>query len=63
MTQKELLYLEDAIGHETNIVSIIEDIIERLEDEELVSFMEERLDDHTTMRDSLINILEENANE
>ena len=34
MTQKELLYLEDAIGHEKNIISIVEDTKERLEDEE-----------------------------
>ena len=36
MTQKELLYLEDAIGHEQNIISIIEEKIEKLVDEKLV---------------------------
>lgn len=63
MTQKELLYLEDAIGHEENIISIVQDIIDNLEDEDLVSFMEEKQEDHVSMREKLINLLEEKSNE
>ena len=63
MTQKELLYLDDAICHEQNIISIVEDIIDNLEDEDLVSFMEEELEDHNTMLEKLINLLKEKANE
>ena len=63
MTQKELLYVEDAIGHETNIISIATDISEKLEDEELVSFMEEQIENHISMKDKLMTLLEEKANE
>ena len=63
MTQKELSYVEDAIGHETNIISIATDISEKLEDEELVSFMEEQIENHISMKDKLMTLLEEKANE
>ncbi len=63
MTQKELLYVEDAIGHETNIISIIDDIINNLEDEDLVSFMDDELNKHTNMKDELTNLLEGMINE
>ena len=63
MTQKELCYVEDAIGHETNIISIATDISEKLEDEELVSFMEEQIENHTSMKERLMSLLEEKANE
>lgn len=63
MTQKELSYVEDAIGHETNIISIASDISEKLEDEELVSFMEEQIGNHTSMKEKLMSLLEEKANE
>ena len=39
MTQKELLYLEDAITHEENLSKICEDYISKLEDEELQTFL------------------------
>ena len=32
MTQKELLYVEDAIGHEKNIISICNETLNCLED-------------------------------
>ena len=32
MTQKELLYMEDAIGHETNLVDICQYSIDSLQD-------------------------------
>lgn len=63
MTQKELSYAEDAIGHETNIISIATDISEKLEDEELVSFVEEQIENHTSMKERLMSLLEEKANE
>lgn len=63
MTQKELLYLDDAICHEENIISIVQDIIDNLEDENLVSFMEEKQEDHISIREELINLLEEKSNE
>ena len=63
MTQKELLYVEDAIGHESNIIKICENTIDTLEDEELVSFMDKELKKHTSMHKKLISLLEEKSNE
>ncbi len=63
MTQKELLYLEDAIGHEKSIISIIEESIKNLENEDLVSFMENELNCHTEKKKHLLNMLEVKANE
>ena len=63
MTQKELSYIEDAIGHETNIITIIEDTVKNLQDENLVSFMEEQVQNHTSLKEKLMNLLEEKTNE
>ena len=63
MTQKELSYVEDAIGHESNIIKIISEGIKNLEDENLVTFMQVELNTHTSMKEKLINLLEEKANE
>ena len=63
MTQKELLYLEDAIGHEENIISIIRESIKNLEDEDLVSFFEEELDSHEKEKKNLLSMLEACSNE
>ena len=61
MTQKELLYLEDAIGHEQNIISIINESISNLSDEELVNFMDKELKKHESLLKKLMNKLEECA--
>ena len=63
MTQKELLYFEDAIGHETNIIKICEESIKKLENEELISFMKEELNRHNNIKEKLMNKLEGEANE
>lgn len=63
MTQKELLYVEDAIGHETNIIAIVTDTINNLQDEELKEFMKEELNEHIAFKVELINLLEDYANE
>ena len=39
MTQKELLYVEDAIGHEQNVSAIVSDAISKLEDKTLKTFL------------------------
>ncbi len=59
MTGKELAYVEDAIGHEGNIISICEDIKERLEDENLIAFMENKIETHVERKQNLLNLLEE----
>ncbi len=62
MTQKELLYLEDAIKHEKNIVDICNESMNMLEDEELVSFMEKELKKHEKMMKDLLDMLEVKCN-
>ena len=62
MTQKELLYFEDAIGHEDNIIKIINNTIQNLTDEKLISFMNNELNNHTNLKNNLMNMLGEKAN-
>jgi len=63
MTQKELSYLEDAVGHEKNIVSICQETIKFLQDENLISFLQQEVQEHMTMKEKLMNMLEGKANE
>lgn len=63
MTQKELLYVEDAIGHEDNIISIVEESINMLEDEDLAEFLTKELKGHRSRREKLMKCLEEKADE
>ena len=63
MTQKELSYLEDAIGHEKTIISIINDMKNNLQDQYLVTFIENELNNHETLKENLMNKLEEKSNE
>jgi hypothetical protein len=58
MTQKELLYLEDAIGHEQNMAKIIEDAISTLENEKLIDFMKKELKMHNDLESKLIEFME-----
>lgn len=63
MTQKELLYLEDAIGHEKTIISVIAETINLLKDENLIDYMQGELDTHQDIHDKLMNVMEDMANE
>ena len=63
MTQKELLYVEDAINHENNIISICSETVSLLEDDDLVSFIEKEANKHERMLEKLNNLLEEKSNE
>lgn len=62
MTQKELLYLEDAVGHEDNIISILKESLNYLEDKNLITFLKSELKKHETLRTKLINKLGDEAN-
>lgn len=62
MTQKELAYIEDAVGHESNIIKILEQSIEHIEDENLNNFLQTELSEHTKTKEKLISKLEEKAN-
>ena len=63
MTQKELLYVEDAIGHEKSIITICEETLKNLQDESLKSFIESEIQQHTSMKEKLMNQLEVKSNE
>ena len=63
MTQKELLYLEDAIGHETNLINIISSTISLLEDKNLISFMRKHLKKHQNLKQKLMQTMEDVINE
>ena len=63
MTQKELLYLEDAIGHEQNIITICEETLNMLEDDNLISFLSKEIKKHENMKEELLNMLEVKSNE
>ena len=63
MTQKELLYFEDAVGHEGNIIKIIEAGLQNLEDENLREFMNNELNKHNEAKQRLMNVLEAKQNE
>ena len=62
MTQKELLYLEDAIGHEKSIISIIDQSVKMLEDTNLKSFLKTERSTHQTTLKDLMSTLKSNSN-
>ena len=63
MTQKELLYMEDAINHEQSIIGICKDMLNNLVDDNLISFIKKEIRKHTTMEELLINTLKDGLNE
>ena len=63
MTQKELAYFEDAVGHEKNIIKILEESIKMIDDEKLTEFMNDEVNKHNQRCDMLINHLKECTNE
>ena len=63
MTQKELLYLEDAINHEMSIIQIIDHSISNLSSEEFINYFNEQKNKHLNIKNNLINLLKEKTNE
>ena len=63
MTQKELAYVEDAIGHETNIIKICNESMNYLEDNSLKDYLQNEISIHTSMKEKLLNLLEVKVNE
>ena len=62
MTQKELLYVEDAIGHEKVIIDVCNDLLTHMDDEELISFIENEISNHEQVKNNLTNMLEVKSN-
>ena len=56
MTQKELLYIEDAIGHENVIINNIQDYINCSEESDLVDFYQKELRTHEKIKKELFNL-------
>lgn len=63
MTQKELLYYEDAINHEQSVCAYLEYAISTLDDNKLIEFMKKELKNHEMIESKLIGILEDCSNE
>ena len=63
MTQKDLLYLEDAIGHETNLINIYTYYSEIIEDQNLQKFLNDQTKKHESIKQKLLKTMEEIANE
>jgi len=58
MTQKELLYFEDAISHEDIIISILSESIKMTDDNELKSFFGDEKSKHIDIKNNLMTLLE-----
>ena len=63
MTQKELLYVEDAINHEISMIAYLNDVINETEDDDLHSFFEKEIKFHEDIKDNLLNEMEKCQNE
>lgn len=63
MTQKELLYVEDAINHEKYLLAYLNDASTLLKDKELVNFVNEEIKYHEKLQSKLTKLLEDNSNE
>lgn len=57
MTQKELLYVEDAISHEANIISYLEESVSKVSDYNVQEFFEKELNYHNQIKKDLLNFL------
>lgn len=59
MTQKELLYVEDAVEHEKSIIKLCNDFLNKLEDNNLRDFITMQINSHEEMKSNLLSLLEE----
>ena len=57
MTQKELLYVEDAVGHEQNLIKILTETINLLQNTDLKNFLSGQLKIHQDIKTVLMNLL------
>lgn len=63
MTQKELLYMEDAIGHEQNLETICNNFSELVEDKQLKAFLTKLAKKNQMLEKKLMDVLEDISNE
>ena len=57
MTQKELLYVEDAVNHEKSIIKICQDMISKLDDNNFKTFFEDEITNHENIKNNLMDLL------
>ncbi len=57
MSPKELLYIEDALGHDVGIKAVCKDAIENLQDNDLKVFVNEIVQNHTQCFNRLYGLL------
>lgn len=57
MTSKELLYVEDALGHETFMKTSSEQTAFKLQDPTLASYVTELTQKHTELFNKFLNLL------
>ncbi len=57
MTSKELLYVEDALGHEKYFQTQCSETMNRLQDNELKSLVQELSQNHSTIFQSFYGLL------
>ena len=62
MTEKELLYVEDAICHEKSIISLCNDFILNVGDS-YKDFFNNQITSHTEILNNLMTLLKEKTNE
>lgn len=62
MTQKELLYVEDAYNHEKYILEILDNITNN-DDSKLTNFISNEIKKHDAMKNKLYKLLESKSNE
>ena len=63
MTQKELLYVEDACKHEEILIELLEENKDILEDEKLLKVLDKEITIHQRMLDNLFSLLEDKKDE
>ena len=61
MTQKELLYVEDAISHENSIITICDETSCYLEDETLITFMKNEMKKNCAIKELLMYLFVDKA--
>ena len=59
MTQKELLYIEDAITHEQDVIAYLKESSCNLRDEKLISYIDEEIKKHENTKRKLTKKLED----
>ena len=58
MTQKELLYVEDAVNHEQNIIAYLSDAASCIDEENLSCFLKDEIKCHENIFRELVKLLE-----